>query len=63
MKRYILLLVLIALLIGTGLAENATTGDVNALKLALEKDGFTVQEGRIGYFDTIKARISSNLGV
>jgi len=60
MKRYILLLVLIALLIGTGLAENATTSDVNALKLALEKDGFTVQEGRIGYFDTIKAY---NLGV
>ncbi len=54
MKVYIILAVLFATLIGTGLAQNATTGDVNVFKQALEKDGFTVQEGELGYFDFIK---------
>jgi hypothetical protein len=52
MNIYIILAILFAVLIGTGLAQ--TTGDVNAFKLALEKDGFTVQEGGLGYFDIIK---------
>jgi hypothetical protein len=60
MKRYMLLGFVLAVLIGTGLAQNATTSDVNAFKQALEKDGFTVQQGRIGYFDAIKVY---NLGL
>ncbi len=47
MKLYIILAVLFATLIGPGLALNATTGDVKAFQKALEKDGFTVQQGRI----------------
>jgi hypothetical protein len=54
MKRYIPFLVLFCLLIGTSVAQNATTSDVNAFKLALEKDGFTVQEGKLGPVDLIK---------
>jgi hypothetical protein len=54
MKRYILLGVLFAMLIGTGLAENVKTGDVKAFQQALEKDGFTVQKGELGFFDTIR---------
>jgi hypothetical protein len=54
MKVYIILSVLLATLIGTSLAQNATTGDVNAFKQALEKDGFTVQKGGLGFFDAIK---------
>jgi hypothetical protein len=53
MKVFIIA-VLFAMLIGTCLAQNATTGDVNAFKQALEKDGFTVQKGGLGYFDLIK---------
>jgi hypothetical protein len=33
---------------------NIKTGDVKAFKQALEKDGFTVQEGEFGYVDLIK---------
>jgi hypothetical protein len=51
MKIYIIFAVLFAMLIGTSLAQNATTGDVNAFKQALEKDGFTVQKGGLGYYD------------
>jgi TRAP-type C4-dicarboxylate transport system permease large subunit len=51
MKVYIILAVLFTMLIGTSLAQNATTGDVNAFKQALEKDGFTVQKGGLGFFD------------
>jgi hypothetical protein len=40
--------------IGTGLAQNAMTDDVNAFKQALEKDGFTVADGRLAYFDFMK---------
>lgn len=54
MRVYIILAVLFAMLIGTGLAQNAITGDVNAFKQALEKDGFTVQKGGLGFLDTIK---------
>jgi hypothetical protein len=31
------------MLIGTGIAQNATIGDVNVFKQALEKDGFTYE--------------------
>jgi hypothetical protein len=54
MKGYILLGVLFAMLIGTGLAQNVKTGDVEAFQQALEKDGFTVQKGELGFFDFIK---------
>ena len=54
MKRYMLFGFVLAVLIGTGLAQNTTTSDVNAFKQALEKDGFTVQQGAIGFFDIIK---------
>jgi hypothetical protein len=54
MKVYIILAVLFAMLIGTCIAQNATTGEVNVFKQALEKDGFTVQQGEIGYLDFIK---------
>jgi hypothetical protein len=49
-----LLAVGFAVLIGTSLAENVDIGDVVAFKQALAQDGFTVQEGRIGYLDLIK---------
>jgi hypothetical protein len=39
---------------GIGLAQNAATGDENAFRQALEQDGFTVQQGDLGYFDLIK---------
>ncbi len=54
MRIYILLAVLFAMLIGTSFAQNATTGDVNAFKQALEKDGFTVKDGKLAYFDFMK---------
>jgi hypothetical protein len=54
MKRYILILVLFVMLMGTGLAENVKTGDVKAFQKALEKDGFTVQQGKAAYLDVIK---------
>jgi len=54
MRGYTLLLFVFALLMGTCLAENATTGDAKAFQEALEEDGFTVQEGRIGYLDLIR---------
>ena len=60
MGDYILLLVGLAVLIGTSLAENVETGDVEAFKQALEQDGFTVQQGGIGFFDAIKVY---NLGL
>ena len=53
MKVYIILAVLFAMLIGTGIAENVKTGDVKAFQKALERDGFTVQKGGLGFFDTI----------
>lgn len=54
MKSYILFGFILFTLIGTGLAQNTTTSDANAFKQALEKDGFTVQQGALGFFDLIK---------
>jgi hypothetical protein len=54
MKIYIILAILFAMIIGTGLAQNTATGDVKAFEQALEKDGFTVREGGLGYFDFMK---------
>jgi hypothetical protein len=54
MKIYIIIAVLFTMSIGTGLAENVKTGDVKAFQKALEQDGFTVQQGSIGYSDLIK---------
>ncbi len=51
MRAYIILAVLFTMLIGTSTAQNATTGDVNAFKQSLEKDGFAVREGGLTYFD------------
>jgi hypothetical protein len=54
MKGYILLLLLFHTLIGSGLAQNVETGNVEAFQQALEQDGFTVQKGELGFFDFIK---------
>ena len=54
MKNYILLAFGLTLIIGTSFAENVDIGDVETFKAALEQDGFTVQEGRIGFLDLIK---------
>ena len=54
MRNYILYVVGFALLIGTSIAENVDIGDVEAFKQALEQDGFTVQQGAVGFFDLIK---------
>ena len=43
------------LLIGTSLGQNPDVGDVDAFKQALEQDGFTVQQGALGFFDLLKA--------
>ena len=51
---FISLLVLFAISVGTGLAQNMDIGDVEAFKQALEQDGFTVQQGGLGYFDFMK---------
>ena len=54
MKLYMLSGFILVMLIGTGLAQNPTTSDANAFQQALEKDGFTVQQGTVGFFDVIK---------
>ena len=54
MRPYIFLIFAFAMLIVTGIAENVDIGDVEAFQQALEQDGFTVQEGRIGHLDLIK---------
>ena len=54
MKSCVMLGFLFAILIGICLAENVKTGDMKAFQQALEKDGFTVQKGGLGYFDVIK---------
>ena len=54
MRRYMLLAVGFAVLIGTGLGEDVDIGDVEAFKQALEVDGFTVQQGGLGFFDFMK---------
>ena len=61
MKKYIMTIILgiaFILLTGTSLAANETaqneTYDAGAFQQALEQDGFTVQEGEVGYFDFLK---------
>lgn len=54
MRRYLLILILLAILAGTGLAQNIETDKVQSFRQALEQDGFTVQQGSIGYLDLIK---------
>ncbi len=51
MKCFIPIEFALVLLLGMGFPGNAKAGDVTALQQALEKDGFTVQKGRLGYFD------------
>ncbi|KKH45260.1 hypothetical protein EO93_11385 [Methanosarcina sp. 1.H.A.2.2] len=56
MKKYIMAIILgiaFILLTGTGLAANETY-DAGDFQQALEKDGFTVQEGELGYFDFLR---------
>jgi len=56
MKQYIMAMIIcisFILLTGTGLAANETY-DAGAFQQALEQDGFTVQEGEVGYFNLIK---------
>jgi hypothetical protein len=55
MKKYIMAMIIgisFILLTGTGLAANETY-DAGAFQQALEQEGFTVQEGELGYFDLI----------
>lgn len=54
MKFYMLFGFILIMLIGTGFAQYPTTGNADAFKQALEKDGFTVQQGTVGYLDLIK---------
>jgi hypothetical protein len=54
MRHYIFLIFACAVLIGIGFAENVETEDPEAFKQALEQDGFTVQQGGLGYFDFMK---------
>ena len=49
----ILIGVLLTMLTGIVLADNETS-DADAFRQALEQDGFTVQKGELGHFDTIK---------
>jgi len=53
MNIFISLLVLLTMSMGAGLAEDVKIGNVEAFKQALEKDGFTVQEGELGFFDLV----------
>jgi hypothetical protein len=56
MKKYIMAIILgiaFILLTGTSLAANETY-DAGAFQQALEQNGFTVQEGEVGYFDFLK---------
>ena len=54
MRVYILISVVFVLTIGAGFAVNVDIGDVEGFKQALEQDGFTVQQGGLGFFDFIK---------
>ncbi len=56
MKNYIKLILLgflFIMLTGIALAQNETS-ETEAFQQALEQDGFTVQEGELGYFDLIR---------
>jgi len=54
LRRYLLLGLIVAMLISPALALYEEAGDVEAFRLALEEDGFTVQEGELGFFDFIQ---------
>ena len=54
MRRLILFAFILVLLTGPALAQEVVSGDADAFRVALEKDGFIVQKGGIGYFDLIK---------
>lgn len=54
MKEYIVVLAIFAISLGICHAINADIGDVEAFKLALEQDGFSVQQGGLGNFDFMK---------
>jgi len=54
LRRYFLLILVLAVFIGPVLAENGEIGDLEAFKEALEEDGFVVQQGEVAYFDLIK---------
>jgi hypothetical protein len=62
MKNYLLVImlgILFAVLTGTALAQDmeandTEANDTEAFQQALEQDGFTVQEGEVGYFDFLK---------
>mgnify|MGYP001346267452 CR=1 FL=1 len=54
MRVYILISVVFVLIIGAGFAVNVDIGDVEGFKQALEQDGFTIQEGKVGPVDLIK---------
>jgi hypothetical protein len=54
MKNYLILGLISVLFIGTSLGQNVDIGDVKAFQQALEKDGFTVREGGLTYFDFMK---------
>jgi len=61
MKKYIIILVLFALSIGTGLAVNADIGDVEAFKQALKKNELIVNKGGIVNLILTKVNISGVL--
>ncbi|MCC4769220.1 hypothetical protein FXV91_03065 [Methanosarcina sp. DH2] len=62
MKKYIIAIIIgisFILLTGTALAQNMETNDTEvndteAFQQALEQDGFTVQEGDLGFFDFLR---------
>lgn len=54
MRKYIVFMVLLAMLISTAFAENAKAGGIKSIRQALENDGFIVQEGELGVFDLVK---------
>ena len=54
MRRFLLLGLIVAMLIGPALAGYEEAGDVEAFRQALEEDGFTVQEGELGFLDFIQ---------
>lgn len=54
LRRYLLLVLIVTVLAGHGLAQDGEAGDVEAFRQALEQDGFTVQEGELGFFDFIQ---------
>jgi hypothetical protein len=50
----ILLLVLVPLAVSCNKSASTSEGDLNAFRAALEKDGFIVQEGKLGYVNFIE---------